>query len=336
MSGGETRMSGGADPGGGADAGAARLSVVIPTLNRPDALPRTLAALASQSLDPDRFEVVVVEDAKNDAALPDPDPRIHVRTLRAEQPGASHARNAGWRAAAHPVVLFLGDDIIPARDMLARHALLHEQNPGDDVGVLGHVEWARELERSAFMVWLDHGIQFNYPSIRGTEAGPGHFYTANVSLKRAALERVGGFDAQTYPFLYEDIDLGVRLFDHGFRLIYDRDAAAEHLHEVTLERWQARMAVQARAERAWIRNHPGEQPYFYARFSEALRHAPARGRIGTALLPRIPRSTPVIGERIWKRADLYFRQQLGRPFVDAWNQEERAASSGGSAPGGPK
>jgi GT2 family glycosyltransferase len=309
------------------------ISVVIPTLNRADALPRTLDALARQTFS--GFEVIVAEDAKNEQPVADAN-GIELRVLRAQQPGASHARNAGWRAARHPVVLFLGDDIIPSHDLLARHAALHEQNPADDVGVLGRVEWARELKRTAFMVWLDHGIQFNYPSIHGTEAGPGHLYTANVSLRKAALERVGGFDAERYPFLYEDIDLGVRLFEHGFRLIYDRDATAEHLHEVTLERWQSRMAMQARAERAWIRNHPGEEPYFYTRFREALRHPPARGRLGRALLPHVSRETPLIGERVWKRADLHFRQELGRPFVDAWDQDERATSSGGSDPGGPK
>src|SRR5690242_11907240 len=139
-----------------------KISVVIPTLNRPDALPRTLDALASQRSED--FEVIVVEDAKNESALPAVDRRIAYRSLRADQPGASHARNVGWRAAANPVVLFLGDDIIPGRDLLARHAALHDQNTGDDVGVLGHVEWAHELKRTAFMVWLDHGIQFNYPS----------------------------------------------------------------------------------------------------------------------------------------------------------------------------
>jgi GT2 family glycosyltransferase len=312
------------------------LSVVIPTFNRPDALPRTLAALAHQTLG--GFEVIVVEDAKNEAPV-DGRNDLDMRVLRAEHAGASHARNTGWRAARHSVVLFLGDDIVAAPDLVAHHTALHERNPGDDVGVLGHVEWAGELKRDAFMVWLDHGIQFNYPSINGTEAGPGHLYTANVSLKRAALERVDGFDADNYPFLYEDIDLGIRLFHNGFRLIYDKDASAEHLHEVTLERWKARMQIQARAERAWIRNHPGEEPYFYSRFSEALKHPPARGRVGRALLPHVPRTTPLIGRRVWQRADLYFRQQLGEPFVAAWNQEEereRSASSGGSAPGGPK
>ena len=314
-----------------------KLTVVIPTFNRPDALPRTLDALARQSLDAGEFEVIVVEDAKNAAPVPDADPALELRTMRAEQPGASDARNNGWRAAAHPVVLFLGDDIVPSRDMLARHARLHDEHPGDDVGVLGHVEWARELKRTAFMVWLDHGIQFDYPSIRGTEAGPGHFYTSNVSVKRSALERVGGFDAERFPFGYEDIDLGLRLFaGDGFRLIYDREASAEHLHEPDLDRWKARMLTQARAEREWIRRYPDEQPYFYNRFSDALRHPSARGRIGTALLPYVPRSMPIVGEWVWRRADLFFRQQLGGPFVEAWDQDERAASSGGSAPGGPK
>lgn len=316
-----------------------RISVVIPTFNRPDALPRTLDRLARQTFDPERFEVVVVEDTKNEAPVEPPRARFPIRVMRADAPGASNARNAGWRAAAHPVVLFLGDDIIPAPDLVARHAALHGQHRRDDVGVLGHVDWARELKRTAFMIWLDNGIQFNYPSINGTKAGPGHLYTANVSLKRAALERVGGFDADRYPFLYEDIDLGIRLFEDGFRLIYDRDAAGEHLHDPQLERWKARMAIQARAERSWIRHHPGEQPYFHTRFTDALRRPAVNGRLGRVLLPYVPRTTPLIGPRIWARADLYFRQQLGRPFVDAWDQDERderSRNSAGSAPAGPK
>src|SRR5207253_1794624 len=72
---------------------AMNISVVIPTLNRPDALPRTLTALADQSFKD--FEVIVVEDANNEAPLPAADPALELRTLRAEQQGASYARNAG-------------------------------------------------------------------------------------------------------------------------------------------------------------------------------------------------------------------------------------------------
>ena len=46
--------------------------------------------------------------------------------------------------------------------------------------VLGHVRWAREVRVTPFMHWLDHGVQFDYPAIDGTEAGWGRFYGANV------------------------------------------------------------------------------------------------------------------------------------------------------------
>jgi GT2 family glycosyltransferase len=294
--------------------GVGSISVVVPTFNRPDSLPRVVDALARQDAE---FELIVVEDAKNTATVDISGAPYPARVLEAEQPGASHARNTGWRAAAHPVVLFLGDDIIPSPELVARHAALHDQHPGDFAGALGRIEWARELGRSPFMIWLDSGIQFNYGSITDGRAGPGHFYSSNVSVKRAALEQVGGFDADHFPFLYEDIDLGARLFERGFELFFDPEAVGEHLHRPDLERWKQRMLMQARAEREWMKRHPDEQPYFLTRFEAALRMRRRRGGF-RFLAPYVPRTTPVIGHRVWRNTDVYFRQQLGRPFVDEW------------------
>jgi GT2 family glycosyltransferase len=299
-----------------------RLSVVMPTYNRPDALPRALDALSRQTLDPAQFELVLVEDRKNESPPDVGGRRLPVRVFRGLQPGASSARNVGWRAAQAPLVLFMGDDIIAGPNLLEEHLAWHEQHPEETTGVLGHVRWARGLERDAFMSWLDRGIQFDYATIDGVEAGPGHFYTANVSLKRSMLERAGGFDEDRFPFLYEDIDLGVRLAEHGFRLLYNEQAAAEHLHQPRLEDWRARMARIAQAERRWIERHPDQRPYFRDRFADALSRPPVRGRKGRLLMSVVPRSTPVVGESIWANGDLYFRQQLGKPFMDAWDSEE--------------
>ncbi|MEA2457347.1 MAG: hypothetical protein QOC95_319, partial [Thermoleophilaceae bacterium] len=43
-----------------------KMSVVIPTYRRRDALHRTLAALEQQTLDPGAFEVIVVDDPVDD------------------------------------------------------------------------------------------------------------------------------------------------------------------------------------------------------------------------------------------------------------------------------
>jgi GT2 family glycosyltransferase len=302
-----------------------RISVVMPTFNRPDALPRALAALAAQTLPPDDFEVVLVADAKNEW-LPDNYPDgLNVRQRQAEQPGASAARNVGWRDARAPIVLFTGDDIIATPSLVAEHLAWHERNPEEAAGVLGLVEWAHELKRDAFMAWLDRGIQFDYRTIRGTEAGPGHLYTANVSLKRSMLERVGGFDAERYPFLYEDIDLGLRLFGNGFRLLYNENAVGEHLHQPRLEEWTSRMAKVATAERRWVEAHPDERAYFHDLFASAVESPPARGTRGRLLMHRIPREFPLIGRAVWVDGDLYFRQQLAPAFLEAWDQAGVAA-----------
>src|SRR3954452_8154751 len=198
-----------------------RISVVIPTLGRPGLLARVLDRLDAQT---ERdFEVIVVADAA-ERALGEVDRAVagRARRLQAARPGASAARNAGWRAAGAPLLLFLDDDILPAPGLVAEHVEWHRRRPEPEVGVLGHVRWADELEVTPFMRWLEHGIQFDYPGIQGTDAGWARFYTANASVKRELVEQAGGFEEQRLPFGYEDLDLALRMRDLGFRLLYNR------------------------------------------------------------------------------------------------------------------
>lgn len=316
--------------------GGPRVSVVIPTLERNQRLERALQALAAQDLDRDSYEVIVVPDPERDLSgldnvLEKAGERLSIRRVDRSSPGVGAARNAGWRAARAPIVLFMGDDILGAPRLLREHMSWHEEHPDVRVGVLGHVRWARELRVTPFMRWLEHGLQFNYPSIDGIDAGFGHFYTANVSLKRAMLERVGGFDEERFPFLYEDIELGYRLYLDGFRLLYNRRADAEHLHPTTIEQWRGRMRATAAAERTWVAMRPEFEAYFHDRFLDAAQRAPHRGRLGRALLPFVAPSTPWLGERVWTRASIYYRQQLAPAFLEGW--EEAAQAEAEPSPG---
>lgn len=301
------------------------LSVVIPTYRRHDVLRRTIGALQAQTVAPDRFELIVVDDANDDdpaavaQALDVAMRPFAVRQLHRQAPGVAAARNVGWMAAAAPLVLFLGDDILAAPDLLAEHLSWHARDAEPEVAVLGNVRWADELRRTPLMIWLDAGIQFDYGWLEREPAGWGHFYTANVSIKRAMLDRTGGFDQARFPFGYEDIDLGYRLNDVGLKLLYNRAARAEHLHQPTLEEWARRMAVIARAEREWIALHPEMEPYFERMFRSAVELPPARGRMATALALRVPRWVPRLGPSVWWHLDLYFRQKLAPHFLSAWD-----------------
>jgi GT2 family glycosyltransferase len=311
-----------------AGAGAPRLSVVIPTYRRHAALARSLDALERQTVAANDFEVIVVDDPEEDdaeavaeAVAAERRP-FAARHLHRHARGVSAARNVGWRAARAPIVMFLGDDILGDRDLLEQHLRWQACHPDERVGVLGHVRWARELELTPFMRWLEHGTQFDYHTIPGSEASWGHFYTSNVSVKRALLERAGGFDEQHFPFLYEDLDLGYRLSDLGFRLLYNRRARAQHLHQTDLAEWRRRMAATALAERQWVALHPQLRPYFYEHFSAAAAHPVARGRTGRYLLRWVPTWMPWLGRRVWTNATIYYRQQLGPAFLQAWREAE--------------
>jgi GT2 family glycosyltransferase len=329
----------------------AQLSVVISTLGNYPGLKRVLDRLESQDAEPGSFEVLVV----NDVADPEPaavDRAVGtrpypVRRLTGTRPGLSANRNTGWAAAEAPLVLFTDNDTLAERQLISEHLAWHRQHPAEEVGVLGHVRWAREIRVTPFMHWLDHGMQFDYPNIEGIEAGWGRFYGANVSVKRSFVERVGGFDAERLPYLYDDLDFGYRADKHGLRLLYNRQAVVEHLREMDLSYWRDRMSQVAHAEREFVRLHPDVDPYFQRMFSAAAALPPARGR-GRHLIRFIPRSMPWLGPRVWRSADLYYRQALAPEFLAAWEKDSPepsegpvapyllrrdAISSGGSAPG---
>lgn len=280
-----------------------QLAVVIPTLGRrPAELERAVRACAG-------CEVVVARDA---AAAP---VDVPARVVQAARPGASAARNAGWRATEADVVLFVDDDVVLDPGAAAAHRAAHLREPAEHVATLGPVRWADGARTTPFMRWLDRGIQFDFGSIEGDDAGWGRFVTANGAMKRSLLERLGGFDEERLPFGYEDLDLAKRA--EGLVVRYVRDAGAQHLHAPTLEEWTRRVERIARAEAAFCAKHPDAEPWFAVRFAPFEHHPRPSGRA--------VRLAALVGERGPLRAavDNTYRALLAPAFMRAW----RAARS---------
>jgi glycosyltransferase involved in cell wall biosynthesis len=90
-----------------------RISVVVPTRDRPESLTRCLEALAAQKAA--AIDVVVVDDGSADPAGVAAAVRRweHARLVRIEGEGPAAARNAGARAARGDVICFTDDDCEP-------------------------------------------------------------------------------------------------------------------------------------------------------------------------------------------------------------------------------
>jgi glycosyltransferase involved in cell wall biosynthesis len=221
------------------------ISVMLPTYKRPEALERTLAALEKQSLEPDCYEIIVVDDGSADQTemLVDEFARqTHIRfsyIVLKDNGGPARARNFGLAACRAGVVLIIGDDIEPDRCLVEKHLDSHRQHPEDSHALLGHVSFPEEMQPTGFMHWLATGGRkyfFNYQDlVPGQPAGPLYFYTCNVSVKMALLDKSGWFD-ESFPYAsHEDLELGFRLAEQDMQMIYEPAALGYHWHMLSVQ-----------------------------------------------------------------------------------------------------
>lgn len=218
-----------------------RISVVMATYNRAETLRETFAHLKSQTLPPEEFEVIVVDDGSPDrtaevvaelaagCAFP-------VRYLSHENRGPGYTQNRGMREARAALVLLIADDIFLAPGALAAHVRCHETHPGEGLAVLGRVLQSPRLDETLFLrrwdPWRLGGL------VDGMELPYYMFWACNVSFKRRFMLEHGMFRderGRAGPAAHEDAELGHRLHQHGLRLVAGRDALGYHHHVETLE-----------------------------------------------------------------------------------------------------
>jgi GT2 family glycosyltransferase len=310
---------------------APQLSIVLSTLGNYAVLRQVLDGYERQDAPLERFELLVVSDC----AEPDREALFdavgerpyQLRVLTGEVPGLSANRNAGFRAASAPIVLFTDNDTIPTRRLVSEHLVWHRRFPAEEAAVLGLVRWAPGLKITPFMKWLERGIQFDFESINGIEAGWAQLYGANASLKRSFVQRVGPYEQEQLPYGYEDLDWAYRARSHGLRVLFNRRAVVDHWREMTVEHWQARAPRLAVSEWRFCQLHPEVEPWFQRKFADSMT-VPSGGRRSAALARWVPPRTPWLGRRVWERADLHWRQQIAPHFLAAWD----AAASGSPPP----
>lgn len=227
-----------------AENGGPEIAVVISTRNRETRLAFTLDALAAQTLDRERFEVIVVRSADAiDGSLTDAPDGLSVRFLVSDANRTAPKRNLGWRAARAPIVAFTDDDCRPHPGWL--EAMLAAK-PSERRIVQGRTD------PDPHELHLLHGLA---RTVINPQAS-GWYETCNIAYSRALLERLGGFD-ESIDFLGDDTDLGIRARRAGAGLLFADRALVWH-------------AVHWRSLRAALRDARGRGtwPAVIARYPE--------------------------------------------------------------------
>ena len=195
------------------------VSIVVCTMDRPDALARCLRAL--RECTPPPAQIVVVDQGARPVALEGVD------YVRMAERGVSRGRNRGARAAAHELLAFTDDDCVPAPEWIG--ALERGYEDGVD-GVTGRVLPLPGVPGGV-------PVSSRTSTTRRTFSGPGQTpwdigTGGNLSLRRSVFEAVGGFDESLGPGTpgraAEDVDLLYRVASAGFAILYEPDAVVYH------------------------------------------------------------------------------------------------------------
>ncbi|MDB5006850.1 MAG: glycosyl transferase family 2 [Mucilaginibacter sp.] len=196
-----------------------KISVVIPTYNRPKLLLKCLKALADQHFKKTEYEIIIVSDG------PDPQTkkimndwqirkRVSLRFFSLpSKKGPAAARNYGWLNARGILVAFTDDDCVPDKNWLS--AFYNKHTADAEMAMSGKTIVPISKKPTDY--------ELNIANLQTAE-----FITANCCCTKKALSIAGGFDEQFTMAWREDSDLEFKLIKEGISIRKVNQAVVVH------------------------------------------------------------------------------------------------------------
>ncbi|MBL4627545.1 MAG: glycosyltransferase [Roseicyclus sp.] len=217
-----------------------RVSVIVVSAGRPDALHRCLLGLSQQVQS--GCEVVVVADPEGQAAARNLPVAGALKLLPQRQPNISAARNAGIAAAAGEIVAFIDDDAVPEPTWVS--AVLDAFEAPDVAAITGPV-----LGRNGISLqWgplAVNGLAQDVPIDPNSLIRDGFarkLQGTNMAFRRSVLEDIGGFD-EAFSFYLDDTDMAWRIGQSDLRTVWVPGAVVHHGFKASTRRTEARVPL---------------------------------------------------------------------------------------------
>jgi GT2 family glycosyltransferase len=247
-----------------------KVSIIIPTKNRRRYLEDCLKSLVQANRRPN--EIIVVDGYSSDGTEKVVQ-HYPVKLLR-DRGTLTRARNLGLRTSSGDIIAYLDDDVIVDKNWL-KHLLSAYSSP--EVGGVGGrilpfgVDTTHFIPACGNMVGKvrNDGIviaNFDIPLKKPIEVD--FFQGCNMSFRREAIFRAGGFD-ETYQGIFRhDSDVSVAVKKLGCKLIYEPKAVVWHR-----EKGKERPLYRSNY---WIYWYTRNSTYFYFKnmFPENKRNLP--------------------------------------------------------------
>jgi len=222
------------------------LSVIIPTRNRGQWAGDTVKSVLDQSLTPDSYEIIVVDNGSTDdtrAVVASIQKRNgqRVRYVHENRPGLHYGRHKGFKEARGEILVFVDDDIIATRIWLE---MVLKTFTSDDVALVGGKvlpKWEGEVPEwiDVFKKETEFGWTIGYLSLldfgNAPKEIPGKFvFGCNFSIRKNVLSECGGFHPDGMPkdlIRYRgdgETALAKTVQARGYKIMYEPKAVIYH------------------------------------------------------------------------------------------------------------
>jgi len=244
-------------------------SVIVSAYNRLEALKMCIEALLHQTIELDKYEIILVDDCSTDGTKEYIDQIIstvsNVEYIRHQvNQGLASARNSGILQARGEYIIFLDCDIIPEPDFIEKFLFYHAQFPDEKIVVIGNLSFDRmftDRNNIAYFVQSRYlGFKTKREMAKIDYANLPHRYFAGgiASIPHSTVMGVGRFDAEFKYYGAEDTDYGIRLGEHGVRLIFGAEVKASHHDPVYLQKYKnKRIEAAQEGFKIMLKKHPG-------------------------------------------------------------------------------
>jgi glycosyltransferase involved in cell wall biosynthesis len=281
----------------------AKVTVLIPTVDRYPYLRKLLEQLRSQTVAP--YEIIVVDQTRQDrrdSSLINDFADIPLQVIYQDEPGQCTSRNAGLFASAGDYILFIDDDDEVPPDLLEQHLKNLKR-----FGILVSSGVADEIAAGT--------LPENFTFTRVSDVFP----TNNTMIDRKVLYRSGLFDLAYNRRQRADGDLGTRIYLTGELMILTPEIRVLHHHAPSggLRVHKARVITYASSrQNLLIRHLPAVSDIYLGKryftdkqvreglWLSAIATYSVRGHIGRKLLKALA-STVFLPNTVWKIRQRY-------------------------------
>jgi glycosyltransferase involved in cell wall biosynthesis len=203
-----------------------KVSIVIPTHNRPEKLRETVEKLRGQDFPSEDYEIVVVDDGSNPPVAFEKEFTVapNIKIIRLEGEERSVARNTGAREAHGELLIFIDDDIAVKSDFVEKHWQAHQEF--SDALAVGEILLPAESQNTPFGRFRQRLEKDGIPRQRGLVAEKNFCTAQNMSIIKSDFLNLKGFTEDIVSS--EDQEFALRHTAQGGNVVFLPEASAIH------------------------------------------------------------------------------------------------------------